>query len=249
MKYKLVICFLVFCFSHSPAVSKERELQFFTEHFPPYNFQQGGELQGINYELVKLACQRAKIKCHYQLVSWKRAYRYALEQKNTGVFSTSKSAERQPHFQWVGPLVSSENYFYKLKSRTDINITSDEEVIRYTVAAPRNDIYEDVLIDMGFRKHKNLLGLSEKYESVKLFFSGKIDLIIASPVTLPYQMGKERELIEKVWPLEVPQLDGNFIAFNVESDPALLQQLNTAIEQLHREGVPTELINKYITPR
>lgn len=248
MNYKSAVFCLLFFLPQGATMAKERKLQLYTEHFPPYNFQHQGVIQGINYELVELGCQRAKINCYYQLVSWKRAYRYAQQKKNTGVFSTSKSAERQPYFQWVGPLVSSENYFYKLKSRTDIHISSDEEAIRYTVAAPRNDIYEDVLIDMGFSANENLLGLSGKYESVKLFFSGKIDLIIASPVTLPYQMGKERELIEKVWPLQVPQLDGNYVAFNLESDPALLKKLNTAIEQLHREGVTKALIKKYITP-
>ncbi|GAB2907354.1 hypothetical protein GCM10027181_03050 [Rheinheimera gaetbuli] len=86
------------------------EFNFYTEHLPPYSYIEQDKLTGLNVELIRALCQRIQLSCNLQLLPWRRAFDMALHNPNSGVFSTSRSAEREMRFQWVGPIVSEAGY-------------------------------------------------------------------------------------------------------------------------------------------
>lgn len=217
----------------------------YTEQFPPYNYESQGKLEGINFELVELMCQRAKLDCQFELLPWNRAFNLAKTTPNAGVFSTSRNDQREPDFLWVGPLVSSQAYFYKLKSREEIKVVAHTDILKYTVAATHNDIYENLLMNMGFVLNQNLLAVSDKNDGTELFFSGKLDLLVASPNTLLHKIGSRKHLVEPLMPLNVDNLKGNHIAFSLQTKPEVIQKLNRALAELRKENKHLELISKY----
>nr|WP_253948949.1 transporter substrate-binding domain-containing protein [Pseudoalteromonas sp. TB64] len=47
----------------------------YTDQFPPYNFKNNeDQFVGINTDIVKTLCVKAKINCQFKQVPWKRAY-------------------------------------------------------------------------------------------------------------------------------------------------------------------------------
>lgn len=233
---------------HCTLFAKEPQLIIYTEHFPPYSFQAEDQITGINIELVKEACHIAKIGCSFEILPWSRAMKSAQYHKNSGIASTSRSFAREKLFQWVGPLVSGKNYFFKLKSRNDINATSLQDLTKYTVAANRNDIYEKILIDRGFVKGRTLLDTSSQESRVKLFFDGKLDLLIASSITLPtylHERGYDSSIIEPVLPLKLPELQGNYLALNLAVNKKLTTQLNKAVEYLIESGRVKKIVDSF----
>lgn len=244
--YVFGVFFLVF----NPQVSfaKPTKLTIFTEHFPPYNFIQNAEITGINTTLVKIMCEYARVDCVFELLPWNRAYQMTLTTPDSGLISTARNVERAPLFSWLGPLASSKTYLYKLKSRTDIKANTMFEASRYSVSIQRNDVYAGVLTKYGFDLKKNVLESSYKNQELELFFAGKIDLLIGSDITLPYQlkeMGKSIDILEQVLDVPMEKLRGNFLALNKQTQPHIVKALQKAYLQLVEENKIEQVIQKF----
>ena len=227
---------------------KAEPLVIYTEQFPPYNFIKDDRIVGVNIDIIKQACKLAEIECVFKLYPWLRAFTAAQKNANSGVMSTSKNEKRESLFQWVGPLVNSENYFYKLKSRKDINITDAKDLLNYTVSAQSGDIYQEILLDLGFVKDKNILRVSSKFKGVKLFFENKLDLLISADLTLAHQVGKygyRADELEPVYPLNPKGTFGNFLALNKSVDPSVVNKLQQGVDTLRQSGEFARLTEFY----
>lgn len=238
---------IVLCLT-SAFLVKANSLSIYTEQFPPYNYLHDNKIVGINLDIIKRACDIADVDCTFKLYPWLRAYKAALHYENSGVMSTSRSEEREQLFQWIGPLVYSKNYFYKLASRDDIQVDTAEDLLKYTVSAQIGDIYQDVLLDLGFENDKNLLQVSSKYRGVKLFYEGKLDLLIATDKTIEHKLGKygydSSELVP-VFPLTFPKSKGNYLALNKSVPKSVVEKLQKAVDQLRETGEFETISNQY----
>lgn len=225
------------------------ELRLFTEEFPPYNFLEQESVVGINADLLSQACQLANISCTFELSHWNRAMNSARSKPNMGVFSASRTEKRENDFLWVGPIVFGNSCFYRLKSREDIAINDVSAITNYTVGIARNDVYEAVLLNMGFQKGKNYITYSSKHQDTRMFKEGKLDLLIGSSMTLASQLnnvGLKPEDVVPVSELNDDSLVGNYLALNKESDADVVIKLQSAIDALKANGELEKIITKYV---
>ncbi|HEA16113.1 MAG TPA: transporter substrate-binding domain-containing protein [Pseudoalteromonas prydzensis] len=210
-------------------------ITIFTEQFPPYNFSNKGQLQGINLDIVRTLCELADVECKFELLPWDRAYDLVQKKPLSGLVSTARSAGREELFYWVGPLLSARTFFYRLTSNKHINPTDISQVSAYTLGVVRGNIYEELVAGIGFEKDKNLLTVAHHYEYMNLFFKNKIDLILSSELTLDYQLqqfghgGKE---VVKLVELPLNALQGNYLVFNKEMPIAIVERFNEQLEKL-----------------
>ncbi|MEI5638972.1 MULTISPECIES: substrate-binding periplasmic protein [unclassified Pseudoalteromonas] len=233
----------------SCSMTSAKVLELYTETFPPYNFSVNSQLAGINTDLITEACERAKIECNISLLPWKRAYRNAQLAPNRGVFSTSRTPQREEKFIWVGPLASSYSCIYRLRDREDIKLESRKALRRYTIGIPRGDIYESVLKNIGLVEYDHYLTYAKKNEDIILFENGKLDLIIGSSLTLGYQLSNVDLTPKDVVPvleLEDKLLVGNFLALNKNTSPDIISDLQTAIDELKAEKYIERLVAHYV---
>jgi len=237
----VTLCWYYASYAYS---STQPTLNLYTEKFPPYSYLEHNQIVGINSDIVKQACVLAAITCNIKIVPWNRAI--ALTNNSaSGIYSMSRNQERENNYRWVGPLINAENYLFRLKSRSDVKVSDISSAIKYSIAVPRNDIYEKSLKDRGF---KNLLQVSSKFKGVKLFLAGKIDLLIASPLTLPYQLaehGTDLAMLEQLIPLPLPELQGNYLALHPEVAPEYVHKLQQALDTLHKSGKVDNIIRQY----
>lgn len=234
---------LLFCLA-----SNASELTLLTENFPPYNFGSRDNVVGINAELLSRACYIAKVSCTFELLPWKRAFKIASTEQNRGVFSTARMPNREDGFIWVGPIVSSNGCFYRLKSRKDIVVTNAESLKNYTVGIARGDTYETVLKRMGFQEGENFLTFANKHDDSKMFRLGRMDLMIGSSLTLASQLHEAGLNIEDVVPVlafEDATLGGNFLALNKESNVAVAESLQRALDLLKQNGEIETIVSRY----
>jgi polar amino acid transport system substrate-binding protein len=246
--FSYLLGFILWALNPHVSFANSTKLTIYTEHFPPYNFIQNTHLTGINITLVKLMCNYAEIDCEFELLPWNRAYQMTLTSADSGLVSTARNLERAPFFIWVGPLAYSKTYLYKLKSRTDIQANTMFEAARYSVSIQRNDVYADVLTKYGFNLKQNVWESSYKNQELELFFAGKIDLLIGSDITLPYQLkatGKSTDIMEQVVEVPTEKLQGNFLALNKHTQPQIVQALQKAYLQLLAENKIAEVIQQF----
>ena len=244
----IIMTLLFWCYANNAYANTQPTLTLYTETFPPYSYLENNKVMGINSEIVEQMCVLAAIKCDIKLLPWNRAIALTSQQTSSGIYSMSRNKEREKNYKWVGPLVASENYLFRLKSRSDINVSTLASAANYSIAAPRNDIYEKLLKARGF---KNLLQVSSKYKGVKLFLAGKVDLLIASPLTLSYQLAEQNadiELLERLIPLPLPELQGNYLALHPDTNKKEVDKLQKALNTLFSSGKVEQIIQQYSKP-
>lgn len=226
-------------------VSAEK-LEIATEHFPPYNYVADNIVTGINTELIQRSCEIAAIDCSIQSYPWLRAMALTLSNENSGLYSTSRSVERESQFQWVGPLASSNSFFYRLKSRPEIKVVNLEDAKNYVVGVARGDVYEAYLQQKGFSYGKNLLGFTTKAEVANLFVQGKVDLLIGSWQILPMWLAPYEASVDDVEPLlALNSIGENYLALNLNVPKPLVDKLQKALVQLRESGEYQQIIEKY----
>lgn len=228
---------------------------YFEESYRPYTFTVNGKVDGINAVMIIKACEIANLQCDFVEMPWSRAMATVLKDPKGGVLSASRNASREPFFKWIGPVVSGETMYFKLKSRSDIVITKPQDVLNYTIGVTRNDIYESVLLARGFEMGKNLLQTANKTDPMRLFLVGKLDLMYASAFTLPSlleQFDKNINDIEAVAWLRTPELKGNYLAVNTSVANETVDKLNESLNEYRKTADFNQLINRFrpseITP-
>ena len=90
------------------AYAAGERLTILTEHSPPASMREQGKLSGFATDKVREIARRAQLTYDIDLVPWKRAYTAALQHPHTCVYSTSRTAEREALFKWVGPIDQGE---------------------------------------------------------------------------------------------------------------------------------------------
>jgi polar amino acid transport system substrate-binding protein len=247
--YKFILLAFALLFSQKIQAA-EPKLVIYTESFPPYNFQDGtGQLVGINHDIVKDTCARAALECEFIMLPWKRAYHLVQNNPQSAIFSLAKTQERVPLFEWVGPLVSNQTYFYKLKTSEHIVMDDITQAKNYSLGIVRGDIYEMLVRRLGFVADKNLLLFSEADSFMRLFFKKRIDLIIGSDFTIGHQtepFGYSRDDLVKLKQIHVDELKGNYIGFNKAASPVVVERFNQALKQLKAESEYKPYINRYV---
>ena len=247
--YKFILLAFVLLFSQKIQAA-EPKLVIYTESFPPYNFQDGtGQLAGINHDIVKDTCERAAIACEFIMLPWKRAYHLVQNNPQSAIISLAKTQERVPLFEWVGPLVSNQTYFYKLKTSEHIVMDDITQAKNYSLGIVRGDIYEMLVRRLGFVADKNLLLFSDTDSFMRLFFKKRIDLIIGSDFTIGHQtepFGYSRDDLVKLKQIHVNELKGNYIGFNKAASPVVVERFNQALKQLKAESEYKPYINRYV---
>ena len=247
--YKFILLALGLLFSQNIQAA-EPKLVIYTESFPPYNFKDNtGQLAGINHDIVKDTCERAAIACEFIMLPWKRAYHLVQNNPQSAIISLAKTQERVPLFEWVGPLVSNQTYFYKLKTSEHIVMDDITQAKNYSLGIVRGDIYEMLVRRLGFVADKNLLLFSEADSFMRLFFKKRIDLIIGSDFTIGHQtepFGYSRDDLVKLKQIHVDELKGNYIGFNKAASPVIVERFNQALKQLKAESEYKPYINRYV---
>ena len=171
----LVLALMV---SSSAAVAQSvDDLTIITENYPPFNFQKEGVLQGIAVDTMVAMLQRVKsqqTRDDIRLLPWARGYELVLTQANTGLFSTTRTEEREKLFKWVGPIAPNR---VGLIARKDKGITIEvpTDIASYKIGTIRDDVAEALLVEAGVPLAK-LQRVGENIMNIKKLNHGRIDL-------------------------------------------------------------------------
>jgi polar amino acid transport system substrate-binding protein len=215
-------------------------LKIVTENLPPFNIAAGGDEaapSGIStdtlvaiFDKIGQPIDPATI----EVMPWARAYQTAQTEPSTLLYSTVRTEERESLFQWVGPIEQLTIGVIAMKDRK-IVINDVKELEQYTIGTIRNGAPEQLLKKAGVSDAK-FDPISDSGHNLKKLLSGRIDLFAFLVPTTQYLLIKEGQnprAIEVVYSLKEADL---YYAFPKQSDPAMIQALQTALESLKKPG-------------
>jgi polar amino acid transport system substrate-binding protein len=225
-----------------PFIYAADKLILLTESYPPFNMEEKGKIVGMSTDIMKELLKREKVEYSLELYPWARAYKMASEEKNTVVFSTTRTPERDALFKWVGPLVANDWVFFAKKG-SKIKIASLNEAKKYVVGGYSEDAVSEFLLKENFIRGKNIqLATNDKQNALKLE-TGRIDLWATGSQLGPWlaKVEKSGEII----PLYTFKKTEMYAAFNKETDDAFIRTLNEALDKMKKDGTVTKLFAKY----
>ena len=215
------------------------QLKIVTEHLPPFQMDTAQGVTGYASEIVQATMAHAKIDYSIEVMSWSRAYNLALRDANTCIYSISKGAEPEPHFQWIGAISYSVTSIYSLKKRQDIQIKTIEDAKKYTIAVTKDDITHHFLLKMGFKEGEQLYVIENVYSMLNILQGRKnIDLIIVNDTILKYRAEESGvPFAELKKQLDLPELPLDFyLACSKKTDKVIAEQLATSLQTLKDSG-------------
>ena len=81
----------------------------------------------------------------------RRAYSLVQKALHSGIVSIAKNTEREPLFNWIGPLASSQTFFYKLKANKQLSINNQKDAKQFSLGTVIGDIYESLVNEIDFK--------------------------------------------------------------------------------------------------
>ncbi len=230
----------------SPGFAEEK-ITIVTEEWAPFNYQENGKIVGFSTELLQEMLSHLKIKAPIKIYPWARAYRLALNNKNTLLYTVAKTDERQYLFKWIGPIAPRKMYFFKLKNRNDIVVHSLTDAKSYIVGSVRDDAFSEFLYSNGFQQGINVILEPDAKTNIHKLFSKHIDIFAGPELGAAFLAKKQGLNFDKMEKLITVIDKGNYyFAFNKDTDDQLIEQFQSVLDEIKHSGVFGKIKSKYL---
>lgn len=175
MRSRLLYGFSIFWWLGFSMSVQSQSINLVTEQYPPFNYEEKGEIVGDSTLQVKAMMKLAELDFSLKLYPWKRAYQEALTRPSTCVFTTAQTPERIPLFHWVLPLAINRSL---LVSTTDNpqKLSSVKEAEKFKVGVQSGFAEIGILAAKGFDT-KSLITFIRFEKLLALLKVGRLDFI------------------------------------------------------------------------
>lgn len=210
-----------------------------TEDYPPFNFSKDGgkTIAGSSTDVMNEVLKRTGIKASIGLYPWERAYKEALEDKNTCVYSTTRTEAREKLFKWVGPLVSDSWVLYA-KADSIITINALDDAKKYSIGGYQGDAKTVFLKDKGFKVDETM----KDEQNLKKLDAGRVELWVAGNITGPWIAKSNGVKIKPVLTFKDVQM---YAACNLAMPDADIEKMNDAIKAIKADGTYDKFLKAY----
>jgi polar amino acid transport system substrate-binding protein len=215
------------------------QLYIATENAAPASMRAGGTVIGSDTDKVRAIMARTGVAHTIELLPWKRAYATALQRPDGCVFSTTRTAERERLFKWIGPIDQAE---WVLMGRADrrFQLQGLEDARALRIGTYHGDARDQYLRARGFEVDP---APNDLLNPPKLL-ANRIDLWAAT------RRPGSRVLAQHGWSRQiVPLLSfnrvGMYLACNRALPDALVARMNAALQGMVRDGTSGHIERKY----
>ncbi|MCJ2165886.1 MULTISPECIES: transporter substrate-binding domain-containing protein [unclassified Pseudodesulfovibrio] len=222
-------------------------LRVISESNPPFNYENLGQPTGISTDIFLLMADRAGLNLSRQDISiwpWARGYQEIQKKSDVILFSMAKTEARKDLFQWIGPIMPLYGSLIALKKR-NIRISDPiKEASLYRFGTIRASASEQYLIRNGM-DIKYIYPVHDLKLNAKKLHENRIDVMVANESAAFFtmkQMGYDPADVEVVLRLFSSLL---YFAASLDMDPAIVQRLQTALDQLKADGTVDRIISDY----
>lgn len=227
------------CFALSQ--SKASGLTFYTEHFPPYSYVDNKDetLKGISVEIVNEILKRTKFSHSLRLLPWNRAYELTLTQKNACLFSTGRTADREPLFKWIAPFTKVSLVLFSQKENP-LKIDHLEDLNRYRIGGYLGDAASNFLLE----RNVSIENVTNNFFNIKKLEKGRIDLWATGELA-GLQIAQKAGYTNLHKAYTLMSLPGG-IACNRQTDDILIARMQDELKTLYDEGFVAQVYHRYM---
>jgi len=248
MKNKRILTLFCFIFTAFTQAAPQ-QLMLVTEHFPPFQFvSQSEHVDGFATKLIEAALKLTPYQYQVKIYPWSRSFFLAQNKENTCIFLMSRDKAREKQFQWVAPILSTNDYFIALSSRDDIKINNIEDVKKYKVAVLKGDRTYYNLLKLGFIENKNLYVINDSTSMLKVLTKRKqIDFILSDIIDVKYRAmfnNMDYGLFKAYFKLNKTPVDLYF-ACSLKTPKEVVEKLSLAFGTIKENGTYDKILDSW----
>lgn len=210
-----------------------------TGEYPPFTSKADKSNSYLN-TVVKEAFAKEGIRVQFYYFPWTRAYKKAL---NGGFDATSywyPSEEREAHFYYSDPVVSSPTYFFHLKDKT-FDWQSISDLNGKHIGATRGYTYTTEFVKAGNESLFTFHWGNSDEQNFRMLLAGRTDIFPIEIYPAYYQLKKHfsNKETNQLTYHEKPLVNSNgYILFPKKSQNSeyFLKQFNNGLEKLKASG-------------
>lgn len=226
------------------AVAQQLVLHAYTEDWPPYNYQREGQVTGIISDILQEACHIERIQCPTELVPWTRAYKNVQESPNTLIYGIARIPVREHHFVWIGPILPRTTWVY-VRANLASQIHQFSDLNRFRIGVIRGEASAEELMNAGVSKQA-IIVFNSNNDVMRTFKMGKVDVLVNTEIAMAVNQQNFQIVDEQVRRvMKVTEGGSIYFAMNLQSDPVLVEKLQTAVERMKREGKIQSIVQHY----
>jgi len=210
-----------------------------TEDAPPTNFSlDGGKtITGSATEQIHELFKRANIKYTITMYPWVRAITMAQNDRDTCVYSTTRTEPRERQFKWVGPVAPNDWVLFALDN-SKVSLTTLGEAKKFKVGGYRGDAVALYLEEQGFK----LDNATNDEQSLKKLVAGQIDLMATGILAGPWAAKSAKVKIKPILNFKKTEL---YLACSLSVPEATIAKLNTTLQAMAKDGTTAKINKKY----
>ncbi|MBC3346201.1 transporter substrate-binding domain-containing protein [Pseudomonas sp. SWRI196] len=223
---------------------KAGEYQVVTEEWAPYNYQENNQLTGMTTEIVRAIMALTGDDFEVHLQPSMRATQVLRTRSKTIMFSLFRTAEREPLYKWVGPIVEESIYAYQLANAPPVN--SLEQLLHAPQITTRHaGLVPQMLQSLGFNNVDK--SATESKLLYRMLLAGRTGIIVgdtdAGVAYYSRQLNIAPGTLRKI-PIELYR-SSLYIAFSLDSEDEVVTAWAKALEQLRRSGEVERIQRRY----
>ena len=237
-QFFLLIAIFLFCFLSLN--SKEMTLAYVD--FPPYEFQENGEAQGILVDIVKEIFEDADISLELRFLPFKRAYESVKNSEIDGLFNFYKTDERLKHFRYSESIINNPLVFF-VRRDSDWQFEKLSDLKNAHIGVIRGYTYGDKFDNSGIFKKDETNSHVANFKKLAL---GRIDLYPCDKLVGIHIAMKNSLMSElKILPNTLKEMKG-YIGFSKNTDKDSINQINEAIMKMKKNNEIENIIDEYL---
>ncbi len=242
MKYAAALCCALLM--ATPAMAKD--LNFVGQEYPPFNWNEGGEVKGGMVDVLKKACEKLKYNCKFGIVPLARAIQMLEDGSADGVMSLIPNADRAKFANFSPTIVLSSLSYFGVKGKTQ-KVSSLNDLEGWTVGAVRASsslklavANQKQLKNMTVVEEVNNETLIKKLQGARY---GDKGAIIGGDAVLEFEAKKVKLDLDLILGGEA---QGFTTAFSKKSvDAATFAELTKTLEGMKKSGEVKAILEKF----
>lgn len=226
------------------APARSADLTAYTEEWAPYNYSEGDAIKGISTDILRAMCESARLQCDIKMVPWARAYRTAASKANTLVFTTARKPAREHEFLWIGPILPRTTWVYARQGQ-EKEIHGFADLASRRVGVVRDEASLQDLVAAGVPESALVLQASNT-DVLRMLLGSSVDAMVDTEVGMQWNLRRAAVAPNAVSRLmKLSEEGAYYFALNKESDPALAEKLDAALDKLRHDGKVDAIVRKY----
>ncbi|APX94408.1 hypothetical protein BWR19_16490 [Halomonas sp. 1513] len=208
---------------------------FTTEEYPPFNYlNDQRQVDGLATRMLQRALDDSGHSASFRLMPWARTITEARLREQHCAYSTSRTAEREDQFRWVGPLVSN-RWAAFVAIDSPLIADSLDDLTGLTVGSFREDAVGQHVEAHGIP----ITMASQERDNVQRLAAGLIDVWVTGELPAQVLAAEAGVELRKLFAFHDVDL---YLACHPSVSETFLAELQQALDEQRRDGVDASIM-------